>query len=225
MSGPLEPSARFARQDLLPGWGEAARLRLRATRLHVVGAGPLAGPALAYLVAAGIGTLYLDDGEDVGLLEPSGWLYPPGQAGRPRLLAALEALGPLAAGVELRPHGTGVTPDAVLICASSEGVAHLASERARQALLPQVVALGDGEGGEVVAIPVDAPCLRCATGPAARVQAKGPAAAAVGSLAALELMLLLAGRSPASGRRQLLKDGLVRAAPTARRAGCHCGRG
>lgn len=223
MSEPLDPPARFARQDLLPGWGEPARQRLHATRVHVVGAGPLAGPALRYLAGAGVGTLFLDDGEDVGHLEPPGWLHPPDQAGRPRLLAALEALGPLATGVALRPYGTGVTPDAVLVCASAEGVAHLASERARQGLLPQVVALGDGDGGEVISIPVGAPCLRCATGPAARVQARGPAAAAVGALAALELMLLLGGLSPAAGRRHALVAGRLRAAPTARRAGCECG--
>lgn len=224
MSEPGDTS-RFARQDALPGWGEAGRQRLRATRVHVVGAGPLAGPALRYLAGAGVGTLFLDDGDDVAPLEPPGWLYPPDQAGRPRLLAALDALGPAAPGVEVRPFGTGVTPDAVLVCAAAEGVAHLASERARLALLTTVVALGDGEGGEVISIPVGAPCLRCATGPAARVQARGPAAAALGALAALELMLLLAGLSPVAGRRQELKGGRLRAAPTARRAGCECGRG
>lgn len=222
MSGGAD--ARFHRLDLLPGLGEDGRRRIQAARVHVVGAGPVAAPALRFLVAAGVGTLYLDDGEDVGPLDSPGWLFPPDQAGRPRLLAAVEALSGRLAGVELRPFATGVTAGAVLVCAGSEGVAHLASERARQALLPQVVALGDAGGGEVVAIPIGAPCLRCASGPAARAQAGGAAAAALGSLAALELLLLLAGQAPRGGRRHALSGGHLGTAPTARRPGCGCAR-
>jgi len=216
--------ARWARQDLLPGFGEAGRQRLRDARVHVVGAGALAGPALRYLAAAGVGTLYLDEGDDVDPLEPPGWLYPPSEVGRPRLLAALAALAGSVPGVELRPHATSITPSAVLVAPGAEGVAHLASERARRALLPQVVAIGNGDGGEVVSIPVGAPCLRCATGPAARTLARGAGAAALGSLAALELILLLTGQAPQAGRRHALEAGLPRAAPTARRPGCDCGR-
>jgi adenylyltransferase/sulfurtransferase len=225
VSEPVDQEARFARQDLLPGFGEMGRHRLRQARVHVVGAGRLAAPALLYLASAGVGTLYLDDGGDVDFTDTPGWLHPASQAGRPRLLAALEALAGRGPGVEVRPYATGVTPSATLICAGSEGVAHLASERARQAVLPQVVALGAGDGGEVVSIPAGAPCLRCATGPAARVQASGVAAGALGSLAALELILLLAGQLAPGGRRPALEAGRLRVAPTARRPGCACARG
>jgi hypothetical protein len=224
----IEPSGdegRFARQDLLPGYGEAGRLGLGQARVHVVGAGPLAVPALLYLAGAGVGTLYLDDGDDVGPHDPPDWLQRAGQDGRPRLLVALEALSGRFPGVEARPHATGVSPSAVLVAPGAEGVAHLASERARRALLPQVVVLGDGDGGEVISIPIGAPCLRCATGPSARVQAVGPAAAALSSLAALELLLLLAGAAPQGGRRLALVGGVPRATATSRRATCDCGRG
>lgn len=222
---PTDPEARFARLALLPGFGESGRHRLGEARVHVVGAGPLAAPALLYLARAGVGTLYLDDGEDVGLWDQGGWLHPPGQEGRPRLLSALSALAACSSTVEVRPHATGVSASAVLVCPGSEGVAHLASERARQALLPQVVALGAGDGGAVVSIPVGAPCLACATRPAARLAAAGVAAAAVSSLAALELLQLLCGLSPAAGRRITLEGGRLRAEGTARRAGCGCGQG
>ena len=224
MSELQDPQARYARQDLLPGFGETGRQRLRQARVHVVGAGPLAVPALLYLAAAGVGTLYLDDGDDVDFSDSPGWLYPPDQAGRPHLIAALEALQGRVPGLELRPYATGVTPSAVLVCPSSEGVAHLASERARQAYLEQVVALGDGAGGEVIAIPSGAPCLRCATGPAARVRATGATAATLGALAALELILLLTVPSPV-GRRQVLEGGRLRTARSERRTGCACARG
>ncbi len=225
MSEPLSPEARHARQDLLPGFGEEGRHRLREARIQVVGAGPMGAPALLELAAAGVGTLYVDDGADVDLFDLGGWLHRPGDAGRPRLLAALEALSARFPAVEVRPAATGVTPGAVLVCPDAEGVAHLASERARQALLPQVVALGGADGGEVVTIPGGAPCLRCATGPAARLQPRGATAAALGSLAALELILLLTGQAPRAGRRVVLSAGRLRAEPTARRPGCGCGRG
>lgn len=225
MSEPRETEGRFARQDLLPGFGEAGRRRLRSARVHVVGGGALAVPALLQLAAAGVGSLLLDEGGDVDRSDQGSWLYRPGDAGRPRLLVALERLATRFPGVEVRPHATGVTPGAVLVCPGSEGVAHLASERARLALLPQVVALGAGDGGEVVAIPAGAPCLRCATGPAVRPAARGAGAAAVSSLAALELVQQLAGLAPRGGRRLVLEAGRLRAEPTARRAGCACGQG
>jgi adenylyltransferase/sulfurtransferase len=99
---------RFARQLLLPGLGPAAQGLIRAARVQVVGAGPTGGPALRCLAQAGVGTLYVDDGADVGPGDAGAWLYGAEQAARPRLLAALEALGGAGPLVEVRPHATGV---------------------------------------------------------------------------------------------------------------------
>src|SRR5512147_2509994 len=57
--------ARYACQLALPGFGAEGQVALRTARVHVVGAGVVAVPALLYLAQAGVGTLYLDDAHDV----------------------------------------------------------------------------------------------------------------------------------------------------------------
>jgi hypothetical protein len=215
---------RFSRQRSLSGFGPAAQQRLADARVHVVGAGPVAAPALRYLARAGVGTIYLDDGAEVEPGEAGGWLYAPDQAGTPRMLAALEVLRAEAPGVEIRFHASDTMATATLVCATSEAVARSAAERARQSGLPQVVAIGDGEGGEVLTIPVGAPCIGCAARPGARVAARGAAAAALGSLAALELVQVITRLAPDRevGRRLTLADGLPRVEATVRRPTCDC---
>lgn len=215
--------ARLAPLRAVPALGETGLELLRDARVHVVGAGPIAAQALLVLAQAGVGTLYLDDGEDAGDADAAGWLVPPGAPPRPRLLAALEALGGAGTLAEARPYATGVQASATLVCAPSEAVAHAAAAQARHAGLPHVVSLGDGEGGEVVTVPAGAPCLACAARPGARVQPTPAAAAVLGTLAALELVLVVARVLPAgAGRRIELASGLPRSAPTARREGCDC---
>lgn len=227
MSPDHDPTARFARQQALPGYGEAGLPRLARARVHVVGAGPLAGPALLSLARAGVGTLYVDDGADVDPWDAGGWLYAPGDQGRSRMLAAIEVVRASCAAVVVRPFATDTRPTATAVCSGNEAVARTAAERARLAGLPHVVAVGDAAGGEVVTIPVGAPCFACAARPGARAQPTGGAASALASLAALELLQLLIGLGTGqpNGRRVLLQGGRPRAEATARRPGCQCQAG
>jgi adenylyltransferase/sulfurtransferase len=224
VAGPLDEAARFAPLRDVPGAGAAGQALLREARVHVVGAGTSAGPALLALAQAGIGTLYLDDGGDVAPEDASAWLYAPAQQGRPRLFAALEGLGEVSALTTLRAWATGTTATATLVCVSEEGLARRAAEEARRAGIPHVVALASGEGGWVVSVPSGAPCYGCASRPGAGTRPRGAVPAAVGTLGALELLLLVAGvlRGEAAGRRLDLAGGLVQVAPTARRPGCDC---
>jgi adenylyltransferase/sulfurtransferase len=57
--------ARYARQLLLPGLGEASQEALRAARVRVTGGGLATAPAVYYLAAAGVGTIWIDDPEAV----------------------------------------------------------------------------------------------------------------------------------------------------------------
>jgi molybdopterin-synthase adenylyltransferase len=216
---------RYARQLTLPGFGEAAQEQIRAARVHVVGAGALAGPALLWLAQSGVGTIYVDDGADVGAGDADAWLYSPDEAGRPRLFGALEATRQASAFVTARPHGTiGSDPTAVLICAPTRGFARLAAERARVAGLVHVVALAEGEGGEVVSVPSGAPCYSCGSRPGAGTSPRSGAAAVVGLLGALELLLLVGGivKGPGSGRRIDLTVGQPQSRATVRVPGCDC---
>jgi molybdopterin-synthase adenylyltransferase len=215
--------ARYALQLALPDLGPEALERIRAARVHVVGAGAVAGPALLYLAQAGIGTIYLDDGADVAAEDAAAWLYESEQVGEPRLFAAMGAVRAASSFVKVRAYGTGVDASATLVCALTAGVARQAAERARLSGKPHVVALADGDGGAVVTVPSGAPCYGCASRPGAGVT-PGPAAAAVGALAALELLLMVAGavKGPGAGRRIDLVLGEPRAQPTARVPGCDC---
>lgn len=57
--------ARYARHLLLPDLGELGQRRLRAARVLVVGAGGLGSPVVAYLTAAGVGTIGIVDDDRV----------------------------------------------------------------------------------------------------------------------------------------------------------------
>lgn len=64
--GPDE-SQRYARHLVLKGMGGAGQQALGGAKALVIGAGGLGSPALAYLAAAGIGTLGIVDGDIVSL--------------------------------------------------------------------------------------------------------------------------------------------------------------
>ena len=216
--------ARYQRQLILPGFDAATQAMLRSARVQVVGAGSVAGPALLFLAAAGAGTLYVDDGDEVTAEDSSAWIYRPEEIGQPRLLAAFETVRRTSAFVKVRAYGTGTSIDAALVCAATSGVARIAAERARTTGVPHVVALADGNGGTVVSVPRGEPCFTCATSPGSNLAPTPGAAASIGTLAALELILLIAGivRGPGTGRRVDVAAGLPTTTPTKRRPGCEC---
>jgi adenylyltransferase/sulfurtransferase len=214
--------ARYARQLLVPGIGEPGQERLLGARIRVVGAGSVAGPALIHLVQAGVGRIWLDDPEPVGEGDLWGWLHPPAAIGSPRVSSAQAALGPHSRYVSVEPYPTGGVPTAALVCAATQAQALAAAEAARRAGIPHVVVETDGEGGVVIAIPPGAPCYQCAHSSGAGRPPTAPAAA-LGALAALELIQLVADPTRASGRRIDLLRGVPSARATVRIPGCACG--
>jgi adenylyltransferase/sulfurtransferase len=216
--------ARYARQLVLPGLGPASQEFLRAARIQVVGAGAVAGPAMVYLAEAGVGTISVDDGAEIAAADAAHWLYPRGREGQPRTFVAIEALRAVNGLAKVRAHATGFEPTAVLVCPDAPAVARDAARRAQDAGLPHVVAQGDGDGGFVVSIPAGAPCYACAGGTPTLPPTVG-AAAALGALAALELVLLLAqAAEEPRGRRIEVVRGQPITRATQRQAGCHCAR-
>jgi adenylyltransferase/sulfurtransferase len=214
---------RYARQLILPAMGEEAQERLRAARVRVVGGGLATVPALYYLAAAGVGTLWVDDPDAVGPGDGAGWAFGPADAGRPRGAAsagfAAEANGLVKADV-FRP---GSRPTAMLVCGATADVSRAIAEEARLLQLPHVVADVDGQGGAVTTVPVGSPCYACGARPGLGATPTPEGGAAVGALAALELVLLLAGASqePRARRIEIFRGTpLTRA--TARQPGCAC---
>ena len=214
--------ARWARQLLVPGFGEAAQQRVAAVTVRAVGADAVASPALVYLVQAGVGRLWIDDPETVSPADAGGWLYPPAAVGTPRADAASAALARLSSYVEVAPYPMGGVPSATLVAAPSAAQALHAAEAARRAGIPHVVLEADADGGALVSVPPGAPCYACARSTGAGRPAV-PGAAALAALAAQELLLLVASPGTVPGRRFDLVRGVATARPTARLAGCACG--
>jgi molybdopterin/thiamine biosynthesis adenylyltransferase len=216
--------ARWARQLLVPGFGEAAQQRLAGACVRAVGAGATASAALVYLVQSGVGRLWLDDVEQVAPQDAAGWIFPPAAVGRPRAEVAAEALSALSRFTAVDRYPAGGVPTAALVAAPSLAQALYAAEAARRAGIPHVVVEPDGDGGSVVSVPPGAPCYACARSMASVGRPALPASAAVSALAAQELVQLIALPGTVPGRRIDVLRGVATTRPTVRLQGCACAR-
>ena len=62
-----EEAKRYARHIVLKGVGGPGQQRLKKARVLIIGAGGLGSPIIAYLAAAGIGTIGIVDDDKVSL--------------------------------------------------------------------------------------------------------------------------------------------------------------
>ena len=58
---------RYSRQIMLKKVGEDGQLALREAKVLIVGMGGLGNPVSLYLAAAGVGTLFIADGDNVDI--------------------------------------------------------------------------------------------------------------------------------------------------------------
>ncbi len=214
---------RYARQLLLPGMGESAQELLRGARVRVTGGGLAMAPAIYYLAAAGVGTIWVDDPGEVEPGSGAGFALGPAEAGRPRGAALAEFARNVNGLIAADAFHPGSRPTALLVCGSSLDVSRAIADEARLLRLPHVVADVDGQGGAATSVPVGAPCYSCATRPGLGAAATVEGGATVGALAALELVLLITGASlePRARRIEVFRGTpLVRV--TSRQPGCAC---
>ena len=98
--------SRYARHLSLPEVGKEGQLRLKGSRVLVVGAGGLGSPLALYLAAAGIGTLGLVDFDEVDATNLQRQiLHGTKDVGRPKLDSAKERLA------DVNPHVSVITHD------------------------------------------------------------------------------------------------------------------
>jgi len=214
---------RYARQLLLPGMGEAAQELLRGARIRISGGGLAMAPAVYYLAAAGVGTIWIDDPDEVKPGTGAGFALGPADLGRQRGAALVEFARGVNGLVAVDLFRPGSRPTALLVCGASLDISRAIADEARLLQLPHVVADVDGQGGAATSVPVGAPCYSCAARPGLGAAATAEGGATVGALAALELVLLVTGASlePRARRIEVFRGTpLVRA--TARQAGCAC---
>jgi adenylyltransferase/sulfurtransferase len=218
-----ERIARFARQLLVPAFGERAQERLAEARVRVVGVDAISAPALVYLAQAGVGGLWLEDAEHVAPADVTGWIFDATSAGAPRVEAARGALAALSRFTSVERYPVGGVPTAALIAAPSLGQALAPAEAARRAGIPHVVLETDADGGAVISVPARAPCYACARSTSGTGRPPQPGVAALAALAAAELVQMIALPGAITGRRLDLVRGVATMRPTARLAGCACG--
>jgi len=221
---------RYARQIVLPEIGGRGQQRMLAARVVVVGAGGLGCPLVAYLAAAGIGTIGVIDDDIVHVSNLHRQLfYTVDDIGHPKveaLAARCRALNPDCRIIPIRQRidadnacrlldGFGIVADGCDNLATRR-VVHDAAMRAGKPLVSAAVQGLDGQLTTFRAFDGPPhPCLYCTIGPAvddrllptcAAGGVLGAAAGVIGSLQAVETIKLSLGRSDDLSGRLLLYD-------------------
>ena len=106
---------RYTCQIALPGFSEAAQLRLQQAKVLVIGAGGLGCPAAQYLAAAGVGTLGIADYDVVSLSNLHRQvLYTPKDIGLKKAVVATERLQQQNPGIKVLAHDVKVNSGNVM---------------------------------------------------------------------------------------------------------------
>ena len=112
-----EETRRYARHLVLKGIGGAGQQKLKAARVLVIGAGGLGSPVIAYLAAAGIGTLGVVDDDKVSLSNLQRQVvHRTADIGGPKTASAGAFVG------GLNPHVTFVAHDTHLSAENAEAI-------------------------------------------------------------------------------------------------------
>jgi molybdopterin/thiamine biosynthesis adenylyltransferase len=201
---------RYARHIVLREIGGAGQARLRGAHVAIIGAGGIGCPAIAYLAAAGIGTLRVIDGDEVSLSNLQRQiLFGADDVGTPKAEAARAAAQRLNPDCHVIPINQRVDADnaATLLreadiildgCDNFETRLAVsdAATRLRIPLVSAAVGSFEGQIGVWRGWEEGAPCYRCLVGdtktdPARTCAEEGIVGALtgiIGSMAALEVI-------------------------------------
>lgn len=225
MSFSPEERQRYARQLTLSGFGGRAQEALRRGRIFVVGCGGLGSPALAYLAAAGVGTLGFADGDrvDVSNLQRQ-ILHATPDIGRAKAESAESHLRALNPHISLHPLRQSLTEenadetlapyDFVVDATDSFASKSLLAQTCARLRKPYVFGALDAFSGQLLTvIPGATACLRCIfPEPPAQVPPTGPLGGipgVIGSLQAIEAIKFLTGLGDLHTDALLVYDGLA----------------
>jgi len=221
--------ARYARQLVLPSWGEEAQIRLKEATVFVAGAGGLGSAVVLYLAAAGVGCIRICDRDRVELSNLNRQILHSGRAvGMRKPTSALKAVARLNSDVRVVPLAAEMTEqnvgelaagaDILLDCLDNVPSRHLLNRYSVSARLPLVHAGVRGLGGQLTFLrPPDTACLACfmqadcvpspAAAPSGPAPILGAVAGAMGCLQALEVLKYLTGIGDRAENRIVFLDG------------------
>ena len=222
-----DETRRYARHIVLRGIGGEGQQRLKAARVLVIGAGGLGSPVIAYLAAAGVGTLGVVDHDTVSLSNLQRQLiHDTGGIGSPKAESAGQFVAALNPHVAFMPHAERLGLenaaavmagyDLVLDGTDNFSTRRIAAEAAAARGLPLVsgaVSMFDGQvtvfapGGRQFAdlypaTPDEADLPACEV-----VGVLGAVTGVIGTLMAMEAIKLITGLGTPLVDRLLLYDG------------------
>ena len=217
---------RYSRQILLKQIDVEGQLRLKNSRVLIVGLGGLGSPVALYLAAAGVGELHLADFDHLDLTNLQRQIaHDSASVGLHKVdsaMARLSALNPL---VRLVPHrvamdadslgATVAAVDLVLDCTDNFSVREAVNAACVAAKKPLVSGAAIRLEGQLSVFDPrveSSPCYHCLYGRGSEAELScseagvvGPLVGIIGSLQALEALKLLAGfGEPLVGRLLLL---------------------
>ncbi|HBB78429.1 molybdopterin-synthase adenylyltransferase MoeB [Stutzerimonas nitrititolerans] len=221
---------RYSRQILLKQIDIDGQLKLKQSRVLIVGLGGLGSPVALYLAAAGVGELHLADFDTVDATNLHRQiLHDTTSVGRTKVDSAierLEALNPLVKVVSLRTAldadslGPAVAAvDLVLDCTDNFAIREAVNGACVAAGKPLVSGAAIRLEGQLSVFDprvASSPCYHCLYGHGSEAEltcseagVAGPLVGLVGSLQALEALKLLAGFGEPLVGRLLLIDALT----------------
>lgn len=221
---------RYARHIVLKEVGGSGQVAMRSAHVVVIGAGGIGSPALQYLAAAGLGRLSVIDRDRVELSNlQRQTIFGNDDIGAPKATAAATALANINPGVRVDAIDTTIDrenaaaliagADAVLDGTDSFATRLIVADACLAARIPLVsaaVAQFEGQIATYRGWEPDLPCYRCLVGtPIDRAEEScseagvlGAMAGVMGSLAALEVLRVIAGFGGDSAGKLLIVDGL-----------------
>ena len=221
-----EELLRYSRQILLAHVDIDGQLKLKNSRVLIVGLGGLGSPVALYLAAAGVGELHLADFDRVDLSNLQRQIaHDTASIGQAKVDSAMARLGAINPQITLVPHRQALDVDSLAAAVSSVDLVLDCSDNfsTREAVNAACVAAGKPlvsgaairlEGQLAVFDPrrAESPCYHCLYGHGSEAELTcseagvvGPLVGVVGSLQALEALKLLAGfGEPLVGRLLLI---------------------
>lgn len=220
---------RYSRQILLPQIDVDGQLRLKDSRVLIVGLGGLGAPVALYLAAAGVGELHLADFDTVDLTNLQRQIiHGTDSVGVGKVDSAIARLTALNPDVKLVAHRQALDADSldaavaavdlVLDCCDNFGTREAVNAACVAAKKPLVSGAAIRLEGQLSVFDPrreESPCYHCLYGHGSEAELTcseagvvGPLVGLVGSLQALEALKLLAGFGDPLVGRLLLIDAL-----------------
>ena len=224
-----EELLRYSRQILLAHVDIDGQLKLKNSRVLIVGLGGLGSPVALYLAAAGVGELHLADFDRVDLSNLQRQIvHDCNNIGQLKVESAAQRLRQINPQLELHLHATALDADSlgaavaavdlVLDCSDNFGTreaVNAACVAARKPLVSGAAIRLEGQLAVFDSRRADSPCYHCLYGHGSEAELTcseagvvGPLVGLVGSLQALEALKLLAGFGEPLVGRLLLIDAL-----------------